>query len=743
MNLFSLLQNVVWIVGFMVVIMGFNDLLPSIWYSKISSHELIQNIKMDSIAFTNLQFDERTHKLFMDYNESSLLNLTSSAYYTNFPNSLPSHQVEEYLYNTSGDQSIHFYESIDWYTLGFRTAMIFLFVQIGWMVFNSLFSITSGASESSPLGLMSQGLNPSGHYEEIENIDLRYDDVIGMEPIKEDLKLISTIFKYNFIFQRQGVKIPTGLLFSGPPGVGKTLMAKAFAGEANCKFYSISGADFKQPLVGMGGIIVKELFETAKQNAPAVIFIDEIDAVGQKRSMSVNSSTESSSTLNKILEQMDGFSTSDGIMVIGATNRPHILDSALTRTGRFDRKITFDLPNKNERTQLLNLYFKKIRLTNKFELFLDQHVTELARQSAGMSGSDISSLINQGVLNYDKELFFEKDDEDFSDSSDEDEPTEDNEDEPTEDNENEPTEDNEDENEDEDENEPTEDNEDEDDKKLEQIKNMMIRHQLKNISNEELTTKIIDGVEIMDDFLFHVLEEDEKNTNDSNIKLKSFLKKSMYREMNLQHFLKALNEIKVGIEKKERTMTLTEKKRVAYHEAGHALVAYLCKSTNPPIKITIIPHGEGSLGFTMIEPDERKMHLRSEVLAQVAVFLGGTVAERVFFGEPGTGASDDLKKATHILNNYISRYGMDDEFGLISFEMDDQSVPTEWKHKVYNKTNSILSIIKDKVHTAVENNKNHMIAMADFLLEHEEILEENVRKILPKEIENTLTISLT
>lgn len=717
MNLFNLLRNAFLIIGFLVILLGLNDLLPSIWYQKISPYEITRSLEKDLNAFNNLQFDERTHKLYMTVNASTQLNFTGTSYYTNLPNSLPSYQVEEYLYGSSANFGIHFYESIDWYTLGFRAFMIYLFVQVGWSLLNSFFSATAGASESSSLGLMGAGIKTTGYYEEIKDVQLRYNDVIGMEPVKQDLKLISTIFKYNFIFQRQGVKIPKGLLFSGPPGVGKTLMAKAFAGEANCKFYSISGSDFKHPLVGVGGMIVKDLFEKAKKNAPAVIFIDEIDAVGQKRTVSVNSSSESSATLNKILEQMDGFTTGDGIMVIGATNRPSILDGALTRTGRFDRKVTFDLPNKNEREQLLKLYLNRVKLTPKFELFIENHIKELARQSAGMSGSDISSFINQGVLNYDKELFFEKDEPetdtndesniiDFSDTSDEDEPSE-----------------------------------EKQDKLHEKLKSKVIQHQLKELTNEQLSTKIINGIKMMDKVLFKVLEEDDKDKSD-NIKLKPFVKKSMYREMELKHFLKALNEIKVGIEKKERTMTEDEKKRVSYHEAGHALIAYLYKSTNPPIKITIIPHGDGSLGFTMTEPDDRKMHLRSEVLAQVAVLLGGTMAERVFFGEPGTGASDDLKKATHILNNYLSRYGMDDEFGLVSFEMDDKDVPNNWKQKVYNKTNSILMIIKDQVKKAIEDNTEHMKAIGEYLLDHEEILEDNVRKILPEEIENTLTVSL-
>jgi hypothetical protein len=319
-------------------------------------------------------------------------------------------------------------------------------------------------------------------------------------------------------------------------------------------------------------------------------------------------------------------------------------------------------------------------------------------------------------LNYDKELIFEEDDEE--DETEEDETEEDN-------------------------HKDTEEDETEketlQDLNLQELTNEIdIKKKLKDISNEQLCTIKIGKNKITDKHLLDVLKGDEYN----KIKIKPFLIKSMYREMELRHFLKALNEIRVGIEKKEKTMTDDEKKRVSYHEAGHALIAYLFKSTNPPIKITIIPHGEGSLGFTMTEPDDRKMHLRSELLAQVAVLLGGTIAERVFFGEPGTGASDDLKRATNLLNNYICRFGMDDQFGLVSFDMDDKEVPTQWKNKVYQITNKILFTLKTQVKKAIEENKSHMKSIAEYLLENEEILEENVRNILPKEIENTLTINL-
>jgi cell division protease FtsH len=233
--------------------------------------------------------------------------------------------------NSTENLDIYFYKSIDMYTFIFRSIMIYLFAQVIWYLIGIYFFYSSiqdpsdSSSSSSPLGLLGAagGIKTTGYYEEADHSHYRYDDVIGMNPIKEDLKLISTIFRYNTIFFKQGVNIPKGLLFTGPPGVGKTMMAKAFAGEARCKFYSISGSDFKHPLVGVGGMIVKDLFETAKKNAPAVIFIDEIDAVGSKRSASLTSSGESSTTLNKILEQMDGFSTyNDQILVIGATNRP-------------------------------------------------------------------------------------------------------------------------------------------------------------------------------------------------------------------------------------------------------------------------------------------------------------------------------------------------------------------------------------------------------------------------------------
>lgn len=675
------LRTVITILSLILLVLLSNDMIPS-WNKELTIYELKKFIKYDPYSFHTLSYDERLNQLFLTKNDSSLITLNHSSVYVKMPSDFPSYKIKSYFYDESFDHNINFYESTDWYTLGFRLIMIYLFIQVSWIIFSSYFS---NDSQSSSLGgIVGNNIKTKGLYQEIKNVKLKFNDVIGMNSVKEDLKLIATIFKNQLIFDRQGVHIPKGLLFTGPPGVGKTLMAKAFSGESKSKFYSISGSDFSSPYIGVGSMIVKDLFDVAKQNKPSVIFIDEIDAIGQKREMTLKHGAEYGSILNKLLEEMDGFSSTEGVIIIAATNRPQTLDRALMRTGRFDRTIAFDLPNITERIELLNLYFNKVMLTPKFKSSLELHIKEFARQSAGMSGSDIKSFINQGVLNYNKSLLFPSTEDTYSETSSE-----------------------------------------------------SSSDKMELLTNEKLSEVVLeDGTKIIDEQLLKLLNDDDKD--DDIIHIKPFIQKARHIEMEKSHFLKAINELRVGIEKKERTMTEKEKKIVSYHEAGHALISYLVEHSKPPIKITIIPHGEGSLGFTMHEPTDKKIYQQSELFSQVAVLLGGITAEKIIFDEIGNGASDDLEKATQLLTNCFSKFGMGNS--LVSFDMKNDYIPTKLKMKVIDEVDYALETIHSKVEGILIEQKELLDKIADYLLAHEEIFEENIREILPLELENTFTI---
>ena len=362
-----------------------------------------------------------------------------------------------------------------------------------------------------------------------------FKDVAGQDEAKESLQEIIDFLHEPQKYADIGAKLPKGALLVGSPGTGKTLLAKAVAGEANVPFFSISGSDFEEVFVGVGASRVRDLFQQAAKVAPCIVFIDEIDAVGHTRDARFGSNDQ---TLNQLLGEIDGFDSSKGVVILAATNRPEILDKALLRAGRFDRRIIVDKPNLQGRLDTLKVHTRKIKLSEDVDL------RKIAQATAGAVGADLANLVNEAALR-------------------------------------------------------------------------AVRQGRKAVNQEDL--------------------------------------------------LVSFETVIAGTEKKNTILTDTEKRLVAYHEVGHALVAALEKHSQPVSKITIVPHTSGALGYTMQMPEEEKyLHTYDELITELKTLVGGRAAEQVVFGAKTTGAANDIQRATALARNMIALYGMSDELGLMA-----------------------------------------------------------------------------
>ncbi len=365
-----------------------------------------------------------------------------------------------------------------------------------------------------------------------------FKDVAGQDEAKESLQEIIDFLNNPQKYAEIGAKLPKGALLVGSPGTGKTLLAKGVAGEANVPFFSISGSDFVEMFVGVGASRVRDLFQQAAKVAPCIIFIDEIDAVGRSRDSRYGGNSEHEQTLNQLLGEIDGFDSSKGIVCLAATNRPEILDKALLRPGRFDRRIVVDRPNLQGRLDTLKVHTRKIKLSEDVDL------RKLAQATAGAVGADLANLVNEAALR-------------------------------------------------------------------------AVRMGRKTVTQEDL--------------------------------------------------LASFEVVIAGTEKKHTVLTDTEKRLVAYHEVGHALVAALEKHAQPVSKITIVPHTSGALGYTMQMPEEEKfLQTADELMTELRTLVGGRAAEQVVFGVKTTGASNDIQRATALARNMIAHYGMSEELGLMA-----------------------------------------------------------------------------
>ena len=389
-------------------------------------------------------------------------------------------------------------------------------------------------------GMMQIGKSKAKVYLE-KQTGVTFADVEGIDEAKEELMEVVEFLQHPEKYQRLGGHIPKGVLLVGPPGTGKTLLARAVAGEAGVPFFSISGSDFVEMFFGVGAARVRDLFGQAAEQAPSIIFIDELDALGKARGINVLAShDEREQTLNQLLAEMDGFDPNKGVIMMAATNRPEILDPALLRPGRFDRQVLVDRPDVKGREKILQLHAKKVRLSPAVKL------GEVAAKTPGFVGADLANIVNEAAL--------------------------------------------------------------------------LAARQGK------------EAVEMAD-------------------------------------FDEAIARVVAGLQKKSRVMNPKEKKTVAYHESGHALVAELIPGADPVSKISIIPRGIAALGYTQQLPTEdRYLMTRSELLARIYVLLGGRVAEEMIFGDISTGAQNDLQRATEIARTMVTQFGMSDKLGLVALE---------------------------------------------------------------------------
>ncbi len=443
-----------------------------------------------------------------------------------------------------------------------------------------------------------------------------FDDVAGVEEPKEELLEVIEYLRNPEKFRKLGAKIPKGILLVGAPGTGKTLLAKAVAGEAKVPFYSLSGSDFVEMFVGVGAARVRDLFQQAEKNAPCIIFIDELDALGKARGINpMGSHDEREQTLNQLLVQMDGFETNKGVIIMAATNRPEILDPALMRPGRFDRRVVIPSPDINEREAILSVHAKTIKLAEGIDLRV------VASRTPGFVGADLANIVNEAAL----------------------------------------------------------------------------------------------------------LAARRDKT-----------------QVEMPEFDEAIDRVVAGLEKRNGILNLKEKRVVAYHELGHALVAETAPTSDPVHKISIIPRSIGALGHTMQRPTEdRYLMTRSELLDKIAVLFGGRVAEELIFNEISTGAQNDIEHATNIARSMVVDFGMSDSLGLVSLGGNGRSsflgeggfslsreISEETAAKVDNEVHDLLEAQHERVREMLGSELDLLHHLAGILEEKETLGGDELRRLV-------------
>ncbi|BCZ84505.1 ATP-dependent zinc metalloprotease FtsH [Paraburkholderia terrae] len=445
---------------------------------------------------------------------------------------------------------------------------------------------------------------------------ITFDDIAGIDEAKAELRQIVAFLRDAERYRRLGGKIPKGVLIVGAPGTGKTLLAKAVAGEAGVPFYSVSGAAFVEMFVGVGAARVRDLFEQAQTEAPCIVFIDELDALGKVRGVGLTSGNdEREQTLNQLLIEMDGFTSNSGVIIMAATNRPETLDPALLRPGRFDRHIAIDRPDLNGRRQILAVHTRHVKLAADIDL------NELASRTPGFVGADLANVVNEAAL--------------------------------------------------------------------------------------------------------HAAEADKQ-------------------AVDMADFDEAIDRAMTGMERKSRVMNAQEKITIAYHEAGHALVAQCRKHCDPVKKVSIIPRGVAALGYTQQVPTEDRYVLReSELLDRLDALLGGRVAEELAFGDVSTGAENDLDRATAIARHMVTRYGMSGRIGLatIGDSTDQSAMPgidrlrgslcsDDTARLIDEETRRMLDDAHARVSTTLSSQRATLERIASLLLEREVLDHDMLRKVI-------------
>jgi len=520
---------------------------------------------------------------------------------SDFQDTLPEGQYIEVKYETRKDIMG---EVLTW------LLPIFILVAIWLFIFRRIARGSGGGGGGG--NIFNVGKSKAVLFDKESNVKIDFSDVAGLDEAKVEVREVVEFLKNPKKYTELGGKIPKGVLLVGPPGTGKTLMAKAVAGEASVPFFSISGSDFVEMFVGVGASRVRDLFKQAKEKAPCIIFIDEIDAIGRARGKnpSMGANDERENTLNQLLAEMDGFSNNIGIIIVAATNRADMLDKALLRAGRFDRQIHVDLPDLNERNEIFKVHLKPIKIDK------DLDIEFLAKQTPGFSGADLANVCNEAAL-------------------------------------------------------------------------IAARRDKKMVEKED--------------------------------------------------FLDAIDRIIAGLERRNKLITSTEKKAIAYHECGHAIVSWMLKHASPLVKVTIVPRGK-ALGSAWYLPEERNLTTTDQMLDEMSAALGGRASEKLVFDKISTGALNDLEKVTKQAYAMVAYFGMSEKIGNLSYydssgqrdftftkpysektaELIDKEVQ-EYVDSAYKRAYDILS-----------KHKEQLDQLAELLLEKEIIFTEDLERILGK-----------
>lgn len=433
------------------------------------------------------------------------------------------------------------------------------------------------------------------------SIGIKFDDVAGVDEAKAELQEVVEFLRDSSRYTQIGAKIPKGVLLVGAPGTGKTLLAKAVAGEAGVPFFSISGSEFIELFVGVGAARVRDLFEQAKQQAPCIVFIDELDALGKSRggnSPFIGGNDEREQTLNQLLTEMDGFDANSGVIILAATNRPDVLDPALRRPGRFDRQIVVDRPDKIGREAILQVHAQYVKLAEEVDL------AKIAARTPGFAGADLANLVNEAAL---------------------------------------------------------------------------------------------------------------------------LAARQHHPAVTMADFNEAIDRVIAGLEKKSRVLSDIEKKTVAYHEVGHALVGSLMPGAGTVEKISVVPRGVGALGYTVQLPeDDRFLMMEDEIRGRIATLLGGRSAEELIFGKVSTGAGDDIQKATDLAERSVTLYGMSKNLGAIAFEKSQPQFLEGWQ----NPRRSVSPKVAEEIDREVKDMVDSAHQMARLILQTNQTLLEQIAEIL-------------
>ena len=484
---------------------------------------------------------------------------------------------------------------------------IAIFIGIGQYMSRKLMNRAGGGPDSMIFGMGKS--NAKVYVKSSEGI--RFSDVAGEDEAKENLSEIVDYLHNPAKYREIGASMPKGILLVGPPGTGKTMLAKAVAGESNVPFFSMSGSEFVEMFVGMGASKVRDLFKQAKEKAPCIVFIDEIDAIGQKRDGRMGGNDEREQTLNQLLTEMDGFESNNGVIILAATNRPESLDPALTRPGRFDRRVPVELPDLKGREEILKVHAKKVKLDESVDF------NKIARMASGASGAELANIVNEAALRAVREN----------------------------------------------------------------------RHYVTESDLEESIEVVI-----------------------------------------------------AGYQKKNAILTDQEKKVVAYHEIGHALVAAKQSNSAPVQKITIVPRTSGALGYTMqVEEGNHYLMSQEELENKIATLTGGRAAEELIFHSSSTGASNDIEQATKLARAMITRYGMSKDFDMVAMETvtnqylggdTSLSCSAETQAEIDRQVVELVKKQHEKATKILEENKEKLDELADYLYERETITGEEFMNIL-------------